>query len=560
MLTQLTIKNIVLIESCNITFEQGLCVLSGETGAGKSILLDALGLVLGARSNSGLIRRDQAQAVISAEFDISNNEAAQLLLNELDIEASDCLIIRRSISTDGKGRCLINDQPVTVAALKKLGEKLVEIHGQHDQRSLQDATIHRDLLDEFAGAKAQREKVTKLYLGWQGDVMAIKAIESEIEKIAHEQDYLLHIQGELKTLNPQAGEEEELATKRSTMMQSEKLFEIINDATRELNNGKGVLAALHSAQRALTRSPLTSSGAYSPVIDGLEKAAMETEAAIDALEKAGEEATYSPQKLEQTEERLFELRAASRKYNKPVDGLAEFYAKVKLKLEKLNSQEHDMRDLKQKAEKSKAAFVLAAKKLSETRQKAAGVFEKKVAAELAPLKMNGTKFRVQVAALEESGWSEAGVDRVAFECATNVSKGAKSVSYSSLKQIASGGELSRFMLALKVVLSDTRSTSTMIFDEIDAGTGGAVADAIGARLAKLGAKSQVLVVTHLPQVAARGNQHLLVSKSEKAKKIITKVESLSADKREEELARMLAGASITKEARKAAQKLLEEAA
>ncbi|MFW0777416.1 MAG: DNA repair protein RecN [Rickettsiales bacterium] len=560
MLSQLSIKNIVLIESAELAFGKGLCVLSGETGAGKSILLDALGLALGARADAGLIRQGEKQGSISAEFDISANESAKAILAELEIEADGELIIRRSLSSDGKTRCLANDQPITVSGLKRLGETLVEIHGQHDQRDLQDASVHRELVDNYGAHNAQKKKVASVYSAWQQDKAAIKKLQDELEKAQRDQDYLQHMRAELRELDPQEGEEEELTTKRATMMQSEKLFEVLNGAISELNQGRGAIATLNAAQRALTRSPLTTTEAYQPIIDGLEKAAIETEEALFALEKAGEEAIYDPAKLEMIEERLFALKAAGRKYNVAVDDLAQLYADTERKLEQINTQDTDLRELKQKEAESKKLFVATAEKLSEMRAKAAAKLEKNVAKELAPLKMEGTKFRVNVEKLDEAQWSSAGMDNVHFECATNVSKGAKEVRYASLKQIASGGELSRFMLALKVVLSSTRNATTLIFDEIDTGTGGAVADAIGARLAKLGGNAQVLVVTHLPQVAARGSQHLKVSKSEKGKKILTQVDILSAKEREEELARMLAGAKVTAEARKAAQKLLEEAA
>ncbi len=561
MLVQLSIRNIILIESCDISLKSGLCVLSGETGAGKSILLDSLGLVLGARADSSLIRSGEAQGSVSVEFDISKNIAAQQIVSELDLEKSDSIIIRRSITSDGKSRALINDQLVTVAALKKIAETLVELHGQHDQKTLQDAVLHRAMLSDYAKLADQQKIVAENYKKWCERKDAIAELMAEVERVTREQEYLRHMRGELKILNPQLGEEDILTTARANMMQSEKMFDVLNEAIGELSHGKGVLSALRNSQRTLTRSPLTStSEVFAPIIEGLEKAAIEAEEALYALEKIGEQARFDPRKMEEMEERLFALKAAGRKYNLPVDELAVLRDEVDEKLAIIDSQEQKLKALKTAENEAKEEFYNQAKILSEQRKKAATKLEAAIEKELTPLKMEGTRFRVRIDALDEINYGVHGIDYVQFECATNVTKGAKDVVYSSLGKIASGGELSRFMLAMKVALSSTNSVPTIIFDEIDTGTGGAVADAIGKRLAELGKTSQVLVVTHLPQVAARGNQHLLIQKQQKNKKIVTQVTELSGEERQEELARMLAGEIITTEARKAAQKLLEQAA
>jgi len=558
MLTQLSIRNVVLIESCELDLQSGLCVLSGETGAGKTILLDALGLVLGARAETSLVRRGETQATVTAEFDIEGNDGAQAALKELELEGSETVIIRRTLSSDGKTRCFINDQSVTVAALKKLGEALVEIHGQHDQRTLLDMTIHRALLDGYAGL--DRKKISEAYKKWREAEAALAALKAESEAAMRELEYLRHMRNELKELNPQPGEEETLSEQRTRMMQSEKLFEVLNQAIGELSGSKSVTASLRSAERTLSRSPLTAGEAFKPVLEALDKAAECAEEAQYQLEKIGEESTFNPDKLERAEERLFALKAAGRKYNLPVEELPALYEQVEEKLKLIDSQDNRLHELEEAVTKTKIDFTAVAAKLSEARKKAAVKLEKAVEAELAPLKMGGTKFHVRVSLQDEAGWSEWGMDAVAFECATNVTKGTKEIATAPLSKIASGGELSRFMLALKVALLSVRQASTLIFDEIDSGTGGAVADAIGQRLSLLGKTAQVLVVTHLPQVAARGTQHLLVSKQEKNRKVTTSVTELSAAAREEELARMLAGATITQEARKAAQKLLEQAA
>ncbi len=562
MLIQLSIRNIVLIEACDIALSSGLCVLSGETGAGKSILLDSLGLVLGARADTGLIRNGETTGTVSAEFDISRNISAKKILSELELEAADNLIIRRSISADGKSRALINDQAVTTAALKKLAETLVEINGQHDQKSLQDSGLHRAMLDDYARAGNDKKAVGEKYQEWKTAKDAIAALLEEVERATREQEYLRHIAGELKALNPQIGEEESLSDARTSMMQSEKMFDVLNDAIGELSQGKnGVVSALMNAQRTLTRSPLTANNpAFSEIIEALERAANEAEQAMYGLEKIGSDAKFDPRKLEEIEERLFALKAAGRKYNLPVDELVNLRAQVAEKLSVIDSQESKLKALKTTENNTKNEFYTLAQKLSESRKKAGKKLESAIEKELAPLKMEGTRFRVRVDALDENNWNASGIDYIQFECATNVSKGATDIAFAPLSKIASGGEISRFMLAMKVALSSVGSVPTIIFDEIDTGTGGAVADAIGKRLATLGEKSQVLVVTHLPQVAARGSQHLLIKKQEKNKKIVTMVRELTGDEREEELARMLAGETITTEARKAAQKLLEQAA
>ncbi len=560
MLVQLSIRNIVLIESCDISLKPGLCVLSGETGAGKSILLDALGLVLGARADSSLVRSGETQGMVSAEFDISDNVALREILIDLGIEATDTLIICRTIGADGKTRALANDQPVTVTALKKVGDLLVEVHGQHDQRSLMDMQLHRTLLDDFANLSSARKTVSAHYRTWKKELDALQTLQAEIAQTAREQDYLRHMRGELKQLSPKAGEEETLTERRTTMMQSEKLFSVINEVIAEMKQGKGVAATLRSAHRQLTRSPLTSSPAFAAAIDALDRAATEADHAQEMLEDIGYRADYNPEKLEQIEERLFALKAAGRKYNLPVDELSTLYEEVETKLKLVDTQSHLLGKLETAVAEAKAQFSASAAKLSESRKKAAVKLEKAIQGELTPLKMGNTLFCVRIETLDEDAWSEGGMDGVYFECATNVTKGDKNIVTVPLNKIASGGELSRFMLAMKVALLAVRQASTLIFDEIDTGTGGAVADAIGQRLGLLGKSAQVLVVTHLPQVAARGTQHLLVKKQEKGRKVVTSVEDLSPAAREEELARMLAGAKVTPEARKAAQKLLEEAA
>jgi DNA repair protein RecN (Recombination protein N) len=559
MLTRLSIRNIVLIEAADIPLEAGLCVLTGETGAGKSILLDSLSLVLGARADASLIRHGQESGSVTAEFDVRGNSAVAALMAEMDIAADDTLIIRRAISADGKSRALVNEQPVSVTALKRLGEALVEIHGQHDQRGLMDASSHRALLDEYGNHTPLLTEVRAHYSAWREAQAALARLEEEIEQTKREEDFLRHMANELAKLAPEEGEEEDLSERRTTMMQSEKLFETLKEALGELQGGKGISQQLRSAQRLLLRSPLNSTNRFATAIDALDKAANEVDEAEVTLEQLGKEATYDPAKLEDIEERLFALKAAARKYHTSVAELPALHADAEAKLARIDSRGSALSAAQKLTETKRAEYVSAAEKLSAKRIAAGKRLMKAVETELAPLKMGNARFRARIEPQAENAWAAHGMDMVAFEAATNAPKGAD-IPFAPLAKIASGGELSRFMLAVKVALAELRSTATLVFDEIDTGTGGAVADAIGARLAALGKASQVLVVTHLPQVAARGVQHLLISKQQVKSKVHTSVTALGADERREELARMLAGSEVTPEARKAAARLLEQAA
>ncbi len=558
MLTHLAIRNIVLIDVGELAFDSGLCVLTGETGAGKSILLDSLGLALGARSDAGLVRHGEMQASVMAEFDISNNVAAQAALAELGLDPSDTLIIRRTLGVDGKTRCFVNDESVSVSALKKLGETLVEIHGQHDQRGLLDPSTHRALLDEYGRLDAHVGKVASAFRAWREVQAKLRELEETLAQARREEEYLRHMAAELATLDPQAGEEESLAHARAEMMQAEKLFATIDDALSELSKDKGVASALRSAQRVLLRSSLHATGKFTSAIDTLERAATEADEAQIELEQLARNAVYDPKKLEILEERLFALKAAARKYGISTDELPALREDAESRLKSLDTSEKHLLQLRKDQADAKQRYEANAVLLSQARAKAAIKLEKAILQELEPLKMSGTKVQVRQEKLPEGNWSAFGMESISFEVATNA--GRKSdVPFSPLHKIASGGELSRFMLALKVALSEVRSTPTLIFDEIDTGTGGAVADAIGARLAELGKRAQVMVVTHMPQVAARGRQHLRVAKREKNGAVATKIEVLSTHERKEEVARMLAGASVTQEARRAAEKLLEDA-
>lgn len=552
MLVQLAIRDIVLIEQANIPFANGLCVLSGETGAGKSILLDSLGLAIGNRAETRLVRAGKEQGVVTAEFDISGHKTLHTTLAELGIALEDdTLIIRRILTNDGKSRCFLNDQPVSVTVLKTVGEMLVEIHGQHDQRGLLDPASHRDLLDAFGGLEKERKATETAYAAWRSKANALAELQAQVAKAQAEEAYLRHMLGELEALNPQAGEENTLAEKRQQMMQGEKRIAAIQSALDELQGTTSVATSLHAAVRMLTRSTALEAGATEKVMQTLERAAIEVDEAVADLERIAHESQFSPAELERAEERLFALRGLARKHNTAVDELCNLMESTRAKLALLENQTTSMGALEQEVAATRAAYHSAAEILSGKRRKSAATLEKAVMAELEGLKMGGTVVRVALEPLAEDNWQAEGMDKVAFLASTNPGSPA-----APLHKIASGGELSRFMLALKVAMRDVRSTPTVIFDEIDTGTGGAVADSIGRRLARLGEVAQVLVVTHLPQVAARGGHHLHVSKAAKDNVTRTQVVPLSQQERGEELARMLAGEAITDEARAAALKLM----
>jgi DNA repair protein RecN (Recombination protein N) len=528
-------------------------VLTGETGAGKSILLDSLGLALGMRADAGLVRAGQNQASVTATFDIANLEAPRLILQELGLDADDMIIVRRMVAEDGKSRCFINDQSVSVTALKRIGETLVEIHGQHDQRGLLDMRTHMQLVDDYGRHGAAVTRMQSAYLRWQSVRSELQQLRLSIEESIREQDYLRHMAGELRSLDARPGEEEELATLRLTMMQSEKLSETITSALESLQSHPAAETQIQSAQRLLIRAG-GNELRFQTVIDALERAQVELQEAVGQLESQQRSIPYDQARLEEIEERLFALKAMARKYHVSADELPGLLAEVEGKLTTLDSQSERIAALETQVNAVRADYLAAAQILSDKRAQSAQKLQKALAKELEPLKMGRCRFRVVQEELKEEQWSANGTDSIRFEAATNPGQ-----PYAALHKIASGGELSRFMLALKVVLASVKSTPTLIFDEVDTGTGGAVADAIGARLAILSDTAQVLVVTHLPQVAARGTQHLFIEKSERKKQTQTAVRTLDVAERKEELARMLAGAIVTDEARGAAVKLLEAA-
>ncbi|MCA1457866.1 DNA repair protein RecN [Bradyrhizobium sp. BRP22] len=555
MLARLSIRDIVLIERLDIEFSRGLAVLTGETGAGKSILLDAFALALGGRGDAGLVRHGAEQGQVTATFDVPKNHPAAKLLADNGLDDTGEMILRRVQLADGRTRAFINDQAISVQTLKAVGAALVEIHGQHDERALVDASTHRRLLDAFAGLEKDVAALETLWEARRGANAALEQHRAGMERAAREADYLRHASQELKTLAPKEGEETELANRRTTMMQGEKIATDLREAQEAISGPHSPIAALSAAVRRLERRAASSPALVEPAVKAIDAAINTLEEADQHLNAALAAADFDPAELERIEERLFALRAASRKYATPVDGLAALASKYAADVALIDAGADQLKKLEAMAAEADQRYGAAATKLSAARTKSAEKLNKAVNAELAPLKLERARFMTQVESDAASPGPE-GIDRVEFWVQTN--PGTKP---GPLMKVASGGELSRFLLALKVVLSDRGSAPTLVFDEIDTGVGGAVADAIGARLSRLADKVQVMAVTHAPQVAARASQHLLISKDalDKGKRVATRVNALAADHRREEIARMLAGAEITAEARAAAERLLRAA-
>ncbi|HEY0626446.1 MAG TPA: DNA repair protein RecN [Allosphingosinicella sp.] len=553
MLTSLSIRDVVLIETLDLEFGPGLGVLTGETGAGKSILLDALGLALGARAESGLVRQGQPQAVVTVSFELPSGHAARALLaeNGLDSALGEPLVIRRIVKADGGSRATVNDQSASVGLLRDLGAFLVEIHGQHDDRGLLNPRGHRALLDSYGNIDTGAAE--RAFRGWREAEEKLAQAREELELAARDREYLEHSVAELKKLAPQPGEEEELAGLRANMQKGARLAEDIGAASELLQGAEGGLSLLRQAARRLDRI----AGEHDKLGEALaaiDRAVIEASEAEDRLGEAAEALAYDPARLEEAETRLFDLRALARKHRVEADQLAPLTEELSAKLAAIEAGDQGLASLEKAVIDSRAAYDAAAAELSMLRAAAAARLDAAVASELAPLKLDAAKFRTTIERLDEPQWTAKGRDRVEFEISTN--PGAP---FAPLVKIASGGELSRFILALKVALAERGGATTMIFDEIDRGVGGAVASAIGERLHRLADGAQLLVVTHSPQVAARGRQHLLIEKSHDGLVTRTSVQALDEGKRREEIARMLSGAEVTDEARAQATRLLEAA-
>lgn len=557
MLNTLVINDIVLIEKLSLQLNSGLIVMTGETGAGKSIVLDALGLVMGQRADSGLVRRGANKGSVSAHFDIPLNHPAYDVLANQDISVdADGLILRRVLGSDGKSKAFVNDNPVSAGLLRSLGETLVEVHGQHDDRGLLNPAGHRQLLDSFASVVEERNMVEKTYSEWQEVSKKLREEESTLEALRAEQEYDQHNLDELNVLNPIEGEEDKLDSQRRLMMQGEKAFSEVEKILKELEVKGGADALLRGAASRLIKLNEGLDGHLDEAIETLSNAAEQATMGIDALRNAHRDMAFESDTLEYTEERLFALRALARKHRCEVSALPQLRIDLEEKLGILSRGKEHLEALKAEQQASYEQFSKAVKALSKKREIGAEKLSKGVMAELPPLKLENAIFKVDIVPVPEDQWGADGAERVEFLIATN-----KGSTLSPMIKVASGGELSRIILALKVVLAKTGSAPTLIFDEVDRGIGGATADAVGERLKKLANEAQVMVVTHSPQVAARGTTHMRINKFETmgddGVQTFTKVVELSTTERREEIARMLAGASVTSEARAAAERLMK---
>jgi DNA repair protein RecN (Recombination protein N) len=552
MLTSLSIRNVVLIDALDLAFAPGLGVLTGETGAGKSILLDALGLVLGNRADSGLVRAGEDQASVTASFDFAALPVpvrGALAEAEVDIEPGEPLILRRRVKADGGSKAWINDQPVGAALLRELAPALVELHGQHDDRGLVNPRGHRLLLDRFAGADTGA--VEQAHAAWRAAETQLATQRAALAAAKAEQDLLLAHLAELTTLEPQEGEEESLALVRADMQKGEKLAGDLEALRMVWDGSESALAQLRGGARRLDRiadqHPL-----LAEALAALDRAVIEAGEAEDLLQKAAGALSFEPATLDRIETRLFEMRALARKHGCQPDELPAMMRQLRGKLDAIEAGEGGLARLEQAAAAAGETYRAQAQALHDARAAAALRLDAAVAAELAPLKLDAARFRTAITVLPEDRWGASGMDAVEFLIATN-----PGADFAPLGKIASGGELSRFILALKVALAEQGGAATVIFDEIDRGVGGAVASAIGERLARLASGGQLLAVTHSPQVAARGQNHYLIAKSSAGVVTRTGVILLDEPGRQEEIARMLSGAEITAEARAQADRLLE---
>ncbi len=555
MLARLSIRDVVLIDQLDLEFSTGLTILTGETGAGKSILLDALSLALGARGDGGLVRHGQARGQVTAAFELPPGHAAHALLEGQDIEIGDELILRRVQLADGRTRAYVNDQSVSVQALRALASSLVEIHGQHDERALTDSATHRALVDAYGGLEAQAKATREAYGATREAERALDAERARVATAESEADFARHAHDELVKLAVRPGEEDELAARRQAMMQGEKVAADIREARDHLAGDAAVLPTLISVFRRLQRRMPQAPALIEPSVKALDEAIEALEGATHAVEEALEACAFDPLELERCEERLFALRAMSRKYGAPIDSLPALAQKFADDLAALEAGRNEIVRLDGQVARARGAYRAGARALSAARAESAWALEAAVTAELPPLKLERAEFRVELTT-DEGLAAPSGYDRAEFLVCTN--PGSRP---GPLMKVASGGELARFLLAIKVCLAERGTAPTLVFDEIDTGVGGAVADAMGQRLARLAQRAQVLAVTHAPQVAARAQSHYRIVKTDvgQGERVVTSVARLAAGERREEIARMLAGAQVTREARAAAASLIEKA-
>lgn len=555
MLSRLSVRDVVLIEKLDLDFAGGLCVFTGETGAGKSILLDSLALATGARSDAALVRRGCKQLSVTAEFSLPDGHEVFKVLDEHEIEhgSDEPLVLRRIVTADGKSKAFVNDQSVSAGLLRKIGDLLIEIHGQFATHGLLNPATHKSVLDAYGGLQGRLDACRAAYKNWRAKAEERQKAEERLQKAKDEEDFLRHSVDELVQFAPQPGEDEELSQRRSLMMNSEKLIEGLNTA-RDALFDRSVDKSLRQAERALESLSRLIEGRFEPIIEALDRAVTELNEAGNMLEEECRKVELDPREQEQVEERLFALRALARKHQTTPDELPGLLSEYQRQLASLDKGAEDLIRLTKEEESCRIAYEDAAKVLSAARKEAAKKLDAAVMKELPPLKLGKASFLSIVEELPQTEWNADGIDKVQFAATTNPGQPA-----GAINKIASGGELARFMLALKVNLAQAEGIPTLIFDEVDTGIGGATATAVGERLERLaGEDCQVLAITHSPQVASFGAHHFKVSKAEdETGRTLTAVCELTGDARREEIARMLSGASITEASRAAADELLK---
>jgi len=554
MLTGLSIRNVVLIEALDLEFGTGLTALTGQTGAGKSIILDALGMATGARSDRGLVRTGMHKAQCIAGFTLSNSVAKLLEEHDIDVDPNEDVTLRRSLTKDGRSKAFINDQAVGVKLLSQVGSLLLEVHGQHDGKGLLDPTTHINLLDLFGNHQNLLTKCSTAYAQRKETKAQVDALIALQAKATEDRDFLEHAIAELDRLAPKAGEDSVLAEERKFLQGAEGALTELTAAQDALGEDGAFEARLSSALAGIDRlrtkfgdGQSNAAKALETAAQALERAMLETQEAREAVSLAAQSFNFEPEKLDETEKRLFALRAAARKYDCDIDSLIEARSKFAGELAAIDSADFDLSKAKEAADKAKETYDKAAFALSKAREKSAKTLDKAVMHELPPLKMERAHF---ITHMEPAAESAMGMDKVRFQVSTN-----PGTPVGPLDKIASGGEMARFALAIKVALAG-KNDAVMVFDEVDQGVGGAVADAVGKRLARLSKSAQVFVVTHSPQVAASADHQYRIEKSSTGSTTTTHVSLVADDAREEEIARMLAGETVTQEARAAARQLM----
>ena len=553
MLKSLSIRNVVLIDSLDIDFSDGLVVLSGETGAGKSILLDSLGLLLGNRAEQGLIRQGADKLSVTGIFEVSSENKIINLAKEYDIDIDEDIIIKRTITADGKNKIFFNDQPITLKLLKELAHNLIEIHGQYDNQGLLNPAFHGEILDSFGHYNRELLKTKESYWTYKTAASELQKKEDDLLKAKENEENLRHWVAELEKVSPQKGEEEILRNRRSELMNAEKIIEKLNAAYTSLNGGNSVLESISKARNAISRANEIVNNKYADIEQNLENALYSLNEAVEQIESNSSDISLNQNEIDNIETRLYTLRDLAKKHHTDTDSLPQKLDEMTALLQNLQSGADNVNELKEQVAKCRGDYIKNAEILSKARQNAAQKLDKAIMKELPPLKMEKAVFQTTITAKPEAQWQENGWDNICFEVSTN-----PNTPLGALNKIASGGELSRFMLALKVNLADKENKETLIFDEIDSGIGGATAEAVGERLARLSQTEQVFVVTHSPQVASFSHEHFKVEKHTENNVTTTTLTELDAKGKIEEIARMLAGETITKEARAAALVLLNK--